>query len=55
TKEVGRGTGQGLSLSHHIVVEEHGGTLTFETEPGRGTTFFIRLPVASKRVPETRF
>jgi signal transduction histidine kinase len=28
------------------VVERHGGTLTFDSEPGRGTTFHVRLPVA---------
>ncbi len=44
TKEVGRGTGQGLAIARRIVVEDHGGTLTFETEPGRGTTFHVRLP-----------
>jgi two-component system NtrC family sensor kinase len=47
TKEVGRGTGQGLALAHRVVVDQHGGTLTFESEDGRGTTFFLRLPLAS--------
>jgi signal transduction histidine kinase len=46
TKEVGRGTGQGLALSRGIVVEKLHGSLHFETETGRGTTFFIRLPVS---------
>jgi signal transduction histidine kinase len=46
TKEVGRGTGQGLAISRAIVVERHGGSLAFQTEPGRGTTFVIRLPIA---------
>lgn len=45
TKEVGKGTGQGLALARAIVVDKHGGTLTFETEVGKGTTFFIRLPI----------
>jgi len=45
TKGVGKGTGQGLAISHSVVVEKHRGTLTFETEPGRGTTFIIRLPL----------
>ncbi|HTZ72587.1 MAG TPA: ATP-binding protein [Candidatus Aquilonibacter sp.] len=45
TKEVGKGTGQGLALARAIVVEKHGGTLTFETEVGKGTTFYIRLPL----------
>ena len=45
TKDVGQGTGQGLALAHAIVVEKHGGTIDFETEVGRGSTFIIRLPV----------
>lgn len=49
TKEVGRGTGQGLTLARAIVVEKHGGSLTFETETGRGTTFYVRLPVHGTR------
>ncbi len=46
TKEVGQGTGQGLSIVHSIVTKKHGGTITFETESGRGTTFIVRIPVA---------
>ena len=45
TKEVGRGTGQGLAIAHALVVEKHGGTIHFETEMGRGTTFVVRLPL----------
>lgn len=44
TKEVGRGTGQGLAISHRAITR-HNGTLTFETELGRGTTFTICLPI----------
>src|SRR5262249_22912909 len=44
TKEVGKGSGQGLALAHAVVVQKHGGTLTFETEIGKGTTFFVRIP-----------
>lgn len=44
TKRVGEGTGQGLALAHAIVVEKHGGTLTFETTVGKGTAFHVRLP-----------
>jgi signal transduction histidine kinase len=47
TKEVGKGTGQGLSMAYHCIVERHKGTLTFETELGRGTTFVIRLPLVA--------
>jgi PAS domain S-box-containing protein len=48
TKEVGRGTGQGLALARAIVVDKHKGSLTFETEVGRGTTFVVRLPVGGR-------
>jgi signal transduction histidine kinase len=51
TKEVGKGTGQGLALARSVVVEKHGGTLTFDTEMGRGTTFTIRLPLSVKPNP----
>ena len=43
-----KGTGLGLALTRKIV-EEHGGTVTFETEMGKGTTFFIRIPRRKKR------
>lgn len=46
TKEVGKGTGQGLSLAYNLVVKKHGGKIWFETEPGKGTTFFLTLPVS---------
>jgi signal transduction histidine kinase len=46
TREIGRGTGQGLAVAHAVVVKRHGGTLTFETMPGEGTTFHVRLPLA---------
>ena len=44
TKEVGRGTGQGLAIARSVV-DRHKGSLTFESEVGKGTTFRIRLPV----------
>lgn len=45
TKEVGKGTGQGLMLAHSVVVKKHGGRIWFDSELGKGTTFFIRLPI----------
>ena len=53
TKEVGRGTGQGLALSRGIVVEKLKGSLHFETETGKGTIFYIRLPVSDQAIPAT--
>jgi PAS domain S-box-containing protein len=47
TKQVGKGTGQGLALARSVIVERHHGTLHFETELGRGTTFVIRLPLVA--------
>jgi PAS domain S-box-containing protein len=47
TKEVGKGTGQGLSIVHTVVVKEHGGSVSFESQVGRGTTFFVRLPLGA--------
>lgn len=44
TKPIGRGTGQGLAIARNSIVQKHGGTLHFETEEGRGTTFIVRLP-----------
>jgi signal transduction histidine kinase/HAMP domain-containing protein len=52
TKEVGKGTGQGLAIAHSVVVHKHGGTLHFETECGKGTTFFIRLPLDADEVKQ---
>lgn len=45
TKEVGKGTGQGLAIAHNVIVQKHGGTIDVETEPGKGTTFILRLPL----------
>jgi two-component system, NtrC family, sensor kinase len=45
TKAVGRGSGQGLAIARSIVVDKHCGTLTFDSELGKGTTFTIRLPI----------
>ena len=45
TKDVGRGSGQGLTICRSAIVDQHGGTLDFETEPGVGTTFIVTLPL----------
>ena len=44
TKPTGEGTGLGLSLSHDIIAQGHGGTLSVESREGEGTTFIIVLP-----------
>lgn len=45
TKKVGEGTGLGLSVSYFIITENHRGQMRVHSEPGRGTTFVIALPV----------
>ena len=49
TKAVGEGTGLGLSIAKDIIEDKHGGTIQFESEPGVGTTFHIRIPVSQTR------
>jgi signal transduction histidine kinase len=47
TKPVGKGTGQGLALAHTAIVRRHGGKIWFDSEVGRGSTFYIRIPFAN--------
>jgi two-component system, NtrC family, sensor kinase len=51
TKEPGKGTGQGLSIAHRIIVQNHQGQLGVDSFPGQGTTFIIKLPVGDGEVP----
>ena len=48
TKPVGKGTGQGLALAHTAIVRRHGGKIWFDSEVGKGTTFYIRMPLQSE-------
>jgi two-component system, NtrC family, sensor kinase len=50
TKPVGKGTGLGLSLSYGII-QEHGGNISAESTPGKGTTFIIDLPITNQAEP----
>ena len=47
TKAVGKGTGQGLAICYSVIVDKHRGDISFESAPGRGSTFVIRLPLSS--------
>lgn len=44
TKAIGEGTGLGLSISYDIIVNQHGGKISFVSTPDEGTTFTIKLP-----------
>ena len=52
TKGVGKGSGQGLAIAYSVVVEKHHGTLDVKSEPGKGTTFSIRLPMNDDRATD---
>ena len=48
TKEVGRGTGQGLAITHSILVDKHGGDISVCSTVGIGTEFTLRLPIGGR-------
>lgn len=45
TKDVGVGTGQGLAIARNVIVDKHGGVIDVVSQPGKGSTFTIRLPL----------
>ncbi len=52
TKKIGEGTGLGLSISYKII-EKHGGSIKVESEVGRGTDFYVRIPTVQPRAART--
>jgi two-component system, NtrC family, sensor kinase len=54
TKPAGEGTGLGLSMSHDIIVKQHGGTIDVETQPGQFTEFRIVLPRTGNSASKNR-
>lgn len=53
TKEIGRGTGLGLSVSHGIILA-HGGSISFDSRPGKGTTVNVLIPIYEEVVSDER-
>jgi signal transduction histidine kinase len=49
-----KGTGLGLTIARNIVTGLFGGTITCDSEPGKGTTFFVRLPVHGRETGEPK-
>jgi signal transduction histidine kinase len=54
TKDVGKGTGQGLAIVRSVIVDKHGGTVAFASEPGVGTTFELRVPIDRRVATATK-
>jgi signal transduction histidine kinase len=50
TKPAGKGTGLGMSISHQIITEKHGGSLGFHSNLGRGAEFVIEIPIQQTRL-----
>jgi len=51
TKEVGKGTGQGLAITRSVIVDKHGGGVDVKSTPGAGTTFTLSLPLHPTACP----
>lgn len=48
TKPIGHGTGLGMSIAREIIEAKHGGSMTFESQVGEGTTFILSIPIRKK-------
>jgi signal transduction histidine kinase len=48
TKQVGKGTGQGLTIAHDVIVRRHGGSISVVSSPGSGTSFTLTLPLVAE-------
>ena len=48
TKKIGKGTGLGLSISYQIIVDQHKGAFSCHSEPGKGTTFSVEIPLQQR-------
>ncbi|RUS97501.1 hypothetical protein DSM106972_084490 [Dulcicalothrix desertica PCC 7102] len=55
TKPVGKGTGLGMSISHQIITELHGGTLQCISNPGKGAEFIIEIPIQQQKRTDTNW
>jgi len=53
TKDVGKGTGLGLTVSYAIIHDKHGGRIKVDSTPGKGTTFTVILPLQTKELDAT--
>ena len=54
TNAVGKGTGQGLSISHSVIYDLHGGEISVASQPGTGTVFTITLPIDTESSAEEK-
>jgi signal transduction histidine kinase len=53
TKQLGKGTGMGLSIVYGVV-KMHAGDITVDSDPGKGTTFLVRIPIEKKSTEESQ-
>ncbi len=54
TKDLGKGSGQGLAISHAVIVDKHDGSICFESNEGKGTCFIITIPINLSKSTQTR-